>query len=76
MKCRVLSTSFINGSLVEPGAIVMLPEGVEPGKALEPIDPPAEPKAEPAPEPPAEPATDTPAEPKATKPRPAKPTET
>ncbi len=45
MKYRVLSTSFINGSLVEPGAIVTLPEGVKPGKALEPIEAEAEPKA-------------------------------
>lgn len=31
---EVLVTSFINGQLVQPGAIVQLPDGVRPGKGL------------------------------------------
>ena len=34
---RVLTKSFINESLYEEGAIVDLPEGVEPGDNLEPV---------------------------------------
>ena len=32
---KVLKTSFINGQLVQPGAIVQLPDGVRAGTALE-----------------------------------------
>lgn len=36
---RVEKLSFINGTMVQPGQIVQLPDGVTPGKFLKPVGP-------------------------------------
>lgn len=35
---RVTALSFVDGSLVEPGAIISLPDGVRPGRHMELIE--------------------------------------